>query len=47
MTNVHTLYRHLQGRTDHLKVPQLINIMREQALLAHQLPDAEPSVMRK
>jgi cyclase len=47
MTNVHTLYRHLQGRTDHLRAPQLINILREQALLAHQLPDAEPSVMRK
>ena len=47
MTNVHTLYRHVQGRTDHPKVPELINIMREQALLAHQLPEAEPSVMRK
>jgi glyoxylase-like metal-dependent hydrolase (beta-lactamase superfamily II) len=47
MTNVHTLYRHLQGRVDHLGVPQMVNILREQALLAHQLPDAEPSVMRK
>jgi glyoxylase-like metal-dependent hydrolase (beta-lactamase superfamily II) len=47
MTNVHALYRHLQGRTDHPKVPELINIMRKQALLAHRLPDAEPSVMRK
>jgi len=47
MTNVHILYRHLQGRTDHLKIPELINIMRKQALLAYQLPDAEPSVMRK
>jgi cyclase len=46
MTNVHTLYRHLQGRSDPPKVPELINIMRKQALLAHRLPDAEPSVMR-
>lgn len=47
MTNVHTLYRHLQGRTDHPKVPELINTLRKQALLAHQLPNAEPAVMRK
>lgn len=47
MTNVHTLYRHLQGRTDHPKVPELLNIMRKQALLAHQLPNAVPSIMRK
>jgi cyclase len=47
MTNVHTLYRHLQGRTGHPKLPELMNIMRKQALLAHQLPNAEPSVMRK
>lgn len=47
MTNVHTLYRHLQGRTDHPKKPELTNILRKQALLAHQLPDAQPAVMRK
>jgi len=47
MTNVHTMYRHLQGRTDHPKVPELLNILRKQALLAHQLPDAEPAIMRK
>lgn len=47
MTNVHTLYRHLQGQADHPKVPELINIMRKQALLAHKLPDAQPAVMRK
>jgi glyoxylase-like metal-dependent hydrolase (beta-lactamase superfamily II) len=45
MTNVHTLCRHLQGRSDPPKVPVLINIMRKQALLAHRLPDAKPSVM--
>ncbi len=47
MTNVHTLYRHLQGRTDHPKKPELTNILRKQALLAHQLPDARPAAMRK
>ncbi len=47
MTNVHTMYRHLSGRTDHPKVPELMNIMRKQALLAHQLPEAQPAVMRK
>ncbi|MEM7128460.1 MAG: MBL fold metallo-hydrolase [Chloroflexota bacterium] len=47
MTNMHTIYRHLEGRTDHPKVPELMNIMRKQALLAHQLPNAQPQVMRK
>ncbi|MCP4417454.1 MAG: MBL fold metallo-hydrolase [Chloroflexi bacterium] len=46
MTNMHTLYRHLQGRSDHPKVPELLNIMRKQALLAHALPDAQPAAMR-
>jgi glyoxylase-like metal-dependent hydrolase (beta-lactamase superfamily II) len=47
MTNAFTLYRHQQGRTDHPQVPELMNILRHQALLAHQLPDAQPAVMRK
>jgi cyclase len=47
MTNTHTIYRNLQRRTDHPKVPELMNIMRKQALLAHKLPDAQPTVMRK
>jgi len=47
MTNVHTLYRHLQKRIDHPEIFELINIMCKQALLAHQMPNAEPSVMRK
>ena len=47
MTNVHTMYRHLQGRADHPKVPELVNIMRKQALLAHTLPDAQPAVTRR
>lgn len=47
MVSTHTLYRHLQGRRDHPKVPELLNTMRKQALLAHQLPNAQPAVMRK
>jgi len=47
MTNAHTLYRHLQGRKDHPKVPELIGIMRKQALLAHKLPNAQPASIRK
>ncbi|GAB4153322.1 MAG: hypothetical protein Fur0021_18950 [Candidatus Promineifilaceae bacterium] len=47
MTNAHTLYRHLQGRADHPKPPELLNIMRQQALLAHELPHASPAIMRR
>lgn len=47
MTNVHTMYRHLNGRTDHPKVPELLKTLRQQAILAHALPDAQPAVMRK
>jgi cyclase len=47
MTNVHIIYRHLQGRAERLKVPELLNILRKQALLAHALPDAQPAAMRK
>ena len=47
MTNAHTLYREWQGRVDHPKIPELLNILRKQALLAHKLPDAQPQVMRK
>lgn len=47
MTTTHTIYRHLDGRTDHPGIPELINIMRKQALLAHQLPEAQPAIMRR
>ena len=47
MVSTHTLYRHLDGRTDSPKIPELLNIMRKQALLAHELPKAQPSMMRK
>lgn len=46
MTNTHVLYRHLQGRPGPLKTPELIAILWRQALLAHDLPNARPAVMR-
>ena len=46
MTNAHNLYRQWQERRGHLGPLQLVNLMRKQALLAHQLPDAQPQVMR-
>lgn len=47
MTNIHIMYRHMQGRKGHLKLPDLLTIMWQQALLAHDLPHAQPAVMRK
>ena len=47
MTNAHTLYRHYQGDAKPPAAPQLLNIMRKQALLAHELPDAQPQSMRR
>jgi len=47
MTNTHIIYRHLQGNTGPLKPPELLKIMWRQALLAHDLPLAQPAVMRK
>lgn len=46
MVSTHTMYRHLQGRSDHPKVLELMSIMRKQAILANDLPDAQPQVMR-
>ena len=46
MTNTHILYRHIKGRTSHLKLPELIATLWQQALLAHDLPQAQPAVMR-
>lgn len=47
LTNVHFTYRHLHGRTNPVKVPELLGIMRRQALLAHELPAAAPACMRR
>jgi cyclase len=37
MTNVHVIYRHLQGQAKHLKAAGRLNILRKQALLAHHM----------
>ncbi len=47
MTNAHTLYRQWRGETKPPSIPTLINTLRKQALLAHELPQAQPIVMRK
>lgn len=47
MTNVHTLYRQWSDKEDAPKIPELLNVMRKQAQLAHLLPDAQPAVMRR
>ncbi len=36
MTNTHVIYRHLQGKAGHLKAAEKLNILRKQALLAHE-----------
>jgi cyclase len=46
MTNVHTLYRQFKGRKDSPKIPELLNVLRKQAKLAHELPNAQPAIMR-
>jgi hypothetical protein len=46
ITNTHITYRHMQGRTGPLQLPELLTIMWQQGLLAHDLPHAQPAVMR-
>jgi cyclase len=46
MTNAHSLYRHWRGHQGHLGRLQMVNLLRQQGLLAHSLPDAQPRVMR-
>lgn len=47
MTSTHTQYRHLQGKTKPPSKLQLIKILRQQGILAHKLPQANPQVMRR
>jgi cyclase len=47
MINVHTLYRHLQGSKHRSNAYELLKIFRRQALLAHELPNAQPISMQK
>ena len=48
MTNAHIMYKHLQlrGRTKHVTPAEKLNILRKQALLAYELPDAPPAATR-
>ena len=43
MTNTQVIYRHLQGRTEHLKPVERANILRKQALLAYLMKMSSPS----
>lgn len=47
MVSAHTLYRHWEGRTDSPGIPELLRTLYRQAKLAHELPDAQPAVMRR
>jgi cyclase len=47
MTNTFVIYRHLQGKTGHLKAAEKLNILRKQALLAYELPQVTPASMHK
>lgn len=46
MTNMHVLYREFAGNMAPLSVGAKINIMRQQAMLAHALSEASPAAMR-
>ncbi len=46
MTNLHTIYRHLQGRTEHPSTGTILRMLREQAQLAQKMDWAEPAIMR-
>lgn len=47
IVSAHTLYRNWRGRFGHLKPIQALDMMIQQAMLAHELPDAPPAIMRK
>jgi cyclase len=47
MTNVHVMYRHLEKGSGRLNTPQKLNTLGKQALLAYEMPDAPPAMMRK
>jgi glyoxylase-like metal-dependent hydrolase (beta-lactamase superfamily II) len=47
VVSTHTIYRNLRGQRRHLNPLDMLNLMWKQAMLAHELPDAQPAVMRK
>ncbi|HZS93364.1 MAG TPA: MBL fold metallo-hydrolase [Chloroflexota bacterium] len=47
VVSTHTEYRHLDGKGIHLGSLAMLNLMRQQALLAFEFPEAQPASMRK
>jgi glyoxylase-like metal-dependent hydrolase (beta-lactamase superfamily II) len=47
VVTTHMQYRHYAARTAQLSTLERLNIMRRQALLARELPDGQPRVMRR
>ena len=48
MVNAHSYYREFKGKTGgHPGVPEIMKIMRKQAILANKLPQAQPRIMRR
>ena len=47
VVSTHTIYRNLRGQRRHLQLLDMLNLMWKQAMLAHELPDAQPAVMHK
>jgi cyclase len=47
VVTAHMQYRHNAGKAGHLSTLERLGIMRQQALLAHELPEAEPQSMRR
>jgi hypothetical protein len=47
VVSTHTIYRNLCGQTRPLQPLDMLNLMWKQAMLAHELPDAQPAVMHK
>jgi len=47
IVSAHTLYRNWRGQFGHLKPVQMLDMMIKQAMLAYELPDAQPAIMRR
>lgn len=47
MTNCYVLHRHYHKNTKPLNALEIVNILRHQAVLAHELPNASPQSMRR
>jgi hypothetical protein len=47
VVSTHTIYRNLRGQTRHPRPLDMLNLMWKQAMLAHELREAQPAIMRK